>query len=60
MAEGTVSKLEQLLREEAALKRLLEGKVSDITRPRLDELLALVQAEIVLVPEPDKANGQDA
>lgn len=60
MTEGTFSRLEQLRREEAALKRLLDGKVSDVTRPRLTELLMLVQAEINLEPEPDKADGQAA
>jgi len=60
MEEGTFSKREQLKREEAALQRLLDGKLSEMTRPRLVELLKLVQAEISLEPEPDKASGQAA
>jgi hypothetical protein len=60
MEEGTFSKMEQLKREEAALQRLLDGKVSEMTRPRLVELLRLVQAEISLEPEPDRASGQAA
>jgi hypothetical protein len=60
MEEETFSKMEQLKREEAALQRLLDGKLSEMTRPRLVELLKLVQAEISLEPEPDKASGQAA
>jgi hypothetical protein len=39
-------RLQQLQREEIAIRQLLDCKVSEYTRPHLEELLRLVREEI--------------
>jgi len=41
-----ISHLQQLQREKFALRRLLDGNLSEHTRPRIEEILLLVQEEI--------------
>jgi hypothetical protein len=39
-------RLQQLQREEMAIRQLLDCKVSEYTRPHLEELLRLIREEI--------------
>jgi cell division ATPase FtsA len=60
MTESSLSRLQQLQREQFALRELLDSKLSDVIRPHIEELFCLVREEIDRERERMKATGQAA
>jgi hypothetical protein len=52
--------LVQLRREEAEVRRLLDSKMSEYTRPHVKELLSLIQREIQREEAKVRSEGQVA
>jgi hypothetical protein len=46
MKDDSLARWQQLQAEEMAVRQLLEGKLSDHTRPHLEELLRMIREEI--------------